>query len=124
MGIEFSFSYPCTIEENAVTIFFFIDKLPIIQSVALIHYSTLDDLLTADDGIDDMLIQVGSSHLDMNRFSVIRESVRGSIEPVMSFDNRLLVVYAKYDELLFDFLVSTLSIKGMLSRCKAFKLQL
>ena len=99
VGVETAFAHPCTSEEHAVTIFFFICELTRGDSIALVDDAALQHLVTGEERVDDVLVLVRRTHLHIDGTAVGGELLSRSIEPVVSLHGGMLVLQAEHHEL-------------------------
>ena len=107
---------PCIGQQQAITVFFLIGKLPVNQFTVLLDATTFQQLFARIDRIDDMQVRIAGTHLDYNGLAITGELAIRRIKPVIRLQGWFLVVKAEHDKLDIHFIVSAFCFQAMLAR--------
>ena len=116
MPIEITVLHPGEDQSQTVAILLLIYIGTRSERIALVNGPALQQLIAREDTIDDMLIRIGRTNLDIDRLPVARELAVADIEPVMGLHHRMLVVNGEHDEILLQLLRSTHSCQPVTPR--------
>ena len=87
---------PCIGHKQAVTVFFFINKLPVEQLTVLLYDATLNHLVASIDAIDHVEVRIAGAYLNSDRLSIIGELRIRTVEPVVGLRGRFRVIKPEY----------------------------
>ena len=102
MCMTLTFLDPCKQQGQTVAILFIVCKLAVYQCIADVGAAALYDGVTRYNGVYDVHILVGRTHLHRHRTTVGRERFGRNIEPVAGVGRRYRVVKSEDNEVLFQ----------------------
>ena len=108
--------HPREVEFQLVAVFFLIVEFIGFHEVAHVERSFLNNVVSADEGVEDMDILVGRSHLHIHGSAIARELVGRSPKPLLGFCGRMLVGKVEDHEFLRNRVGATVGHKLVFAR--------
>ena len=113
MAVHLAVLHPAVGEQQTVTVLLLIRQLEVDKSVAYVAVAAVYHLVAGIDGIDDVQIRVGGSHLQGDGLAIAGEARATQVEPVVGFLGGRRVVEREHGERLLQRLASADGIERM-----------
>ena len=115
MSVHLAVLHPGVGKQEAVAILLLVGQLQVDEGIAHVAAAAVDDFLASIDGIDDVQVGVGGSHLERDGLAVARELRVADVEPVVGLLGGRGVVEREHGERLLQRLATAHGVEGVAS---------